>query len=69
VRGSHRPQVGEFAFEFKFKRQTNLRERAMARAEALFVALPLAAKDWIPLGTTKTGAVYRATGNPPQSHE
>jgi hypothetical protein len=69
VRGTHRPLVGEFAFEFKFKRQADLRERAMARAEAFFVALQLAAKDWISLGTTKTGAVYRATGNPPQGHE
>ena len=27
------------------------------------------AADWISLGTTKTGIVYRLKGNPPQSHE
>jgi len=26
-------------------------------------------KDWISLGTTKTGMVYRLKGNAPQSHE
>jgi hypothetical protein len=31
--------------------------------------LQLDVKDWIALGTTKTGMVYRLKGNPPQSHE
>ncbi|HTO75893.1 MAG TPA: hypothetical protein VMQ61_07440 [Thermoanaerobaculia bacterium] len=69
VRGDHRPLIGEFAFEVKFKRQEDLKERAMARAQAFFVALQLAAKDWIDLGATKTGVVYRLKGNPPQAHE
>jgi hypothetical protein len=29
----------------------------------------LAARDWVSLSTTKTGAVYRLKGNPPQAHE
>jgi hypothetical protein len=41
----------------------------MARAEAFFVAPQLAAKDWVSLGTTKTGVVYGLKGNPPQAHE
>jgi hypothetical protein len=69
VRGDHRPLTGEFSFEIKFKRREDLRERAMARAEAFFVALQLAAKDWVALGTTKTGVVYGLKGNPPQAHE
>jgi len=69
VRGDHRPLIGEFAFEVKFKRREDLKERAMARAQAFFVALQLAAKDWIDLGATKTGVVYRLKGNPPQAHE
>jgi hypothetical protein len=69
VRGDHRPLIGEFAFELKFKRREDLKERAMARAEAFFVALQLAAKDWIALGATKTGVVYQLNGNPPQTHE
>jgi hypothetical protein len=69
VRGDHRPLTGEFGFEVKFKRQEDLKEKAMARAEAFFVALQMAAKDWILLGTTKTGAVYHLNGNPAQGHE
>ena len=69
VRGSHRPLIGEFSFELKFKRREDLKERAMARAEAFFVALQVAAKDWISLGTTKTGVVYHQENRPPQAHE
>ena len=69
VRGNHRPLTGEFAFEVKFKRREDLKMRAMDRAQAFFVALQLAAKDWVSLGTTKTGVVYHLKGNPPQAHE
>jgi hypothetical protein len=69
VRGDHRALTGEFSFELKFRRREDLRERAMVRAEAFFVALQAAAKDWVALGTTKTGVVYRLAGNPPQAHE
>jgi len=69
VRGDHRPLIGEFAFELKFKRREDLREKTMNRAKAFFVALQLAAKDWIALATTKTGVVYGLKGNPPQAHE
>ncbi len=34
-----------------------------------FLTLQDVAKDWVALGTTKTGAVYRLKGNPPQVHE
>ena len=27
------------------------------------------ARDWIQLGATKTGVVYRLKGNPPHAHE
>jgi hypothetical protein len=69
ARGDHRPLVGEFAFQIKFKRRADLRERALKRAEAFFLALQYAAKDWIALGATKTGVVYRLKGNPPNAHE
>ena len=32
-------------------------------------ALQNLAHDWVSVGTTKTGVVYRLKGNPPQSHE
>ena len=41
----------------------------MKRAERFFLALRNVAKDWVALGTAKTGAVYRLKGNPPQAHE
>ena len=69
ARGDHRPLIGEFAYELKFKRRQDLREKALRRAEAFFVALQDAAKDWVALGATKTGVVYRLKGNPPHAHE
>ncbi len=69
ARGDHRPLIGEFAFQIKFKRREDLREAAMRRAEAFFLDLQFAAKDWIALGATKTGVVYRLKGNPPHAHE
>ena len=68
-RGSHRPMCGEFAFQAKFKRRDQLHEKAMERCRYFFIALQQAGHDWLSLGTTKTGLVYRLKGNPPQSHE
>ncbi len=69
ARGDHRPLIGEFAFSIKFKRREELKEKAMKRAEAFFLSLQYAAKDWIALGATKTGVVYHLKGNPPHAHE
>lgn len=69
TRGDHRPLIGEFAFQIKFKRREDLNEQAMRRAEAFFLGLQDEAKDWISLGATKTGVVYRLKGNPPHAHE
>lgn len=68
-RGDHRPLIGEFAFQIKFKRREELNEQALQRAEAFFLGLQDAAKDWLALGATKTGVVYRLKGNPPHAHE
>ncbi len=68
-RGDHNLLVGEFSFECKFKRRDDLHEKAVDRCKRFFEALQYEAKDWISLGTTKTGIVYRLKGNPPQSHE
>ncbi len=68
-RGDHNLLIGEFSFECKFKRRDDLHEKAVDRCKRFFEALQYAAKDWISLGTTKTGIVYRLKGNPPQSHE
>ena len=68
-RGRHRPLCGEFAFQAKFKRRDDLHEKAMERSRQFFIALQQSGHDWLLLGTTKTGLVYRLKGNPPQSHE
>src|SRR5258708_3565481 len=68
-RGDHSPLIGEFAFQLKFRRREDLADQALGRAEAFFLALQAEARDWIQLGATKTGVVYRLKGNPPNAHE
>ena len=68
-RGTHHPLCGEFAFQAKFKRRDEIHEKAINRCQQFFVALQQSGRDWLFLGTTKTGLVYRLKGNPPQSHE
>jgi hypothetical protein len=68
-RGTHMPMCGEYAFEVKFKRRDELHEKAMDRCRQFFIALQQSGRDWLSLGTTKTGLVYQLKGNPPQSHE
>jgi len=68
-RGTHHPLCGEFAFQAKFKRRDELHEKAMERCRQFFISLQQTGRDWLSLGTTKTGLVYRLKGNPPQSHE
>jgi hypothetical protein len=68
-RGTHHPLCGEFAFQAKFKRRDEVHEKAIHRFQQFFIALQQSTHDWLFLGTTKTGLVYRLKGNPPQSHE
>ena len=68
-RGMHRPLCGEFAFQVKAKRRDDVHEKTLDRIKQFFVALQQAGHDWLSLGTTKTGLVYRLKGNPPQAHE
>jgi hypothetical protein len=68
-RGDHHLLIGEFAFECKFKRQDDFHVKALERVKEFFILLQEIASDWISLGTTKTGIVYRLKGNPPNSHE
>jgi hypothetical protein len=68
-RGTHKPMCGEFAFQAKFKRRDELHEKAMNRCQQFFIELQQSGRDWLFLGTTKTGLVYQLKGNPPQAHE
>lgn len=69
TRGEHRPLIGEFAFQVKFRDRKQLAQPALRKMEEFFVALQFAAKDWISLNATKTGVVYRMLGNAPKAHE
>jgi hypothetical protein len=69
TRGEHRPLIGEFAFQFRFKDRKELGQEALKRAERFFIDLQYAAESWIALNATKTGTVYRLLGNPPKAHE
>ena len=69
TRGEHRPLVGELGFQIKFKDRTQLDLDALKRAEAFFIDLQYAAREWVALDATKTGVVYRLRGNAPTSHE
>jgi len=68
-RGMHKPLCGEFAFQAKYKRRDDVHEKAIERGKQFFIGLQQAGHDWLSLGTTKTGLVYRLKGNPPQAHE
>lgn len=68
-RGEHRPLIGEFDFQIKFKDRKQLALSAMKRAESFFLDLQYAAREWVALDATKTGVVYRMRGNAPTSHE
>jgi hypothetical protein len=41
----------------------------MDRCRQFFIGLQQTWRDWLSLGTTKTGLVYRLKRNPPQGHE
>jgi len=69
TRGDEKQLVGEFAYQCKFEREDERHAVAMKRAEQLFILLQESASDWLSLGTTKTGTVYRLKGNPPTAHE
>src|SRR5271166_2668743 len=69
TRGEHMPLVGEFAYQLKFDREENLQEKSKKLNEQFYIKRQQGVQDWISLGTTKTGMVYRLKGNPPQGHE
>jgi hypothetical protein len=69
TRGDQKQLVGEFAYQCKFEREDERHAVAMKRAEQFLILLQETARDWLSLGTTKTGTVYRLKGNPPTAHE
>ena len=68
-RGDHHAFVGEFAYQLRFTGPDDISHKALNHCERFFLELQQVAGDWLALTTTKTGAVYRLKGNPPQAHE
>jgi hypothetical protein len=69
TRGEHKSLVGEFAFQVKFDRREDVGGKQKRLAAEFYLTLQTAVKDWLALGVTKTGTVYRLKGNEPQCHE
>jgi hypothetical protein len=69
TRGDHRPIVGEYSFQVKFDRRDDVPERAQQLIRQFFITVQHQAGDWISLGTTKTGLVYRLSGHAIERHE
>lgn len=62
TRAGHRPLIGEFSVQIKFK-DPKLALSAIKQAEAFFIALQCAGQAWGALDATKTGIVYWLHGN------
>jgi len=69
TRAEHTPIIGEYTFQVKFDRREEVPEKTARRVQQFFVTLQHDVKDWIALGTTKTGLVYRLKGNAVARHE
>jgi hypothetical protein len=69
TRGEHKSLVGEFAFQAKFDRREDVAEKQKKLVAQFYVTLQRDVENWLALGVTKTGMVYRLKGNEPQSHE
>jgi len=69
TRGEHKPLVGEFAFQVKFPSTDTVADKSKKLATQFYISLQQDLRDWLALGVTKTGMVYRLKGNAPQSHE
>ncbi|MDR3748855.1 MAG: hypothetical protein P4M04_11975 [Acidobacteriota bacterium] len=69
TRGEHKSLVGEFAFQAKFDRKEDVADKQKKLVAQFYVSLQQEVQDWLALGVTKTGMVYRLNGNEPQSHE
>jgi hypothetical protein len=69
TRGEHRPLIGEFGFQVRFDRREDVSRKSKELCKQFFISIQYDAQDWISLGTTKTGTVYRLKGYKPESDE
>jgi hypothetical protein len=63
-RALEKPLSGEFAFQCKFDRLTDVHKSSLAASDEFYKQVQLDCADWVMLGTTKTAMVY-GLGNVP----
>lgn len=68
-RASEASMVGEFAFQCKFHRYSDLHKKARALSEEFYKRLQLDTREWVLLGTTKTAMVYGLGASAVTNHE
>jgi hypothetical protein len=69
TRGDHQPIVGEYSFQLKFDRREDVPGKTERLIKHFFITLQQDLHEWISLGTTKTGMVYRLKGHAVERHE
>ena len=70
TRGEHKSSGGRVCLPGQVRSQENtVAEKQKKLATQFYVTLQQDVQDWLALGVTKTGMVYRLNGNEPQSHE
>ena len=69
TRGDHHPIVGEYSFQVKFDRREDVPGKTEKLVKQFFITLQQDIQEWISLGTTKTGLVYRLRGRALDKHE
>ena len=61
TRADHLGVIGEYSFRVKFDHRDDVSGKAQQRIRQFFVTLQHDVKDWISLGTTKTGSAVTFT--------
>lgn len=69
TRGEHLPLIGELSFQIRLRRREDVSDLDLEHPRDFFLQLQDEAKDWMRVGVTKTGIVYRLSGSPPHAHE
>jgi hypothetical protein len=68
-RALEKPLSGEFAFQCKFDRLTEVHKSSLALSEEFYKQVQLDCADWVMLGTTKTAMVYGLGSVPLRNRE
>lgn len=68
-RALEKPLSGEFAFQCKFDRLTDVHKSSLVLSDEFYKQVQLDCEEWVMLGTTKTAMVYGLGNVPLRNHE